>query len=139
MQPTLDIIAPFTYIAVPIARSITDKGCSRNDARRQCRWRSLSSRVTFSLTFCPIAKSQVRTNWRVEKELSNSPMISVTWKLYKLMLTAPISVAKDERTFSHLKFVKGVYRSTMADKRLDNLMILNCEKSLTDSLDMKEV
>ena len=56
-----------------------------------------------------------------------------------LMLTAPISVAKDERTFSHLKFVKGVYRSTMADKRLDNLMILNCEKDLTDSLDMKEV
>ena len=54
------------------------------------------------------------------------------------MLTAPISVAKDERTFS-LKFVKGVYRSTMADKRLDNLMILSCEKDLTDSLDMKEV
>ena len=67
------------------------------------------------------------------------------------MLTTLISVAKDERTFSHLKFVKdertfsrlkfvkGVYRSTIADKRLDNLMILNCEKDLTEPLDMKKM
>ena len=64
-------------------------------------------------------------------------ILPLTWKLYKLMLTAPISVAKDERSFSHLKFVEGVYRSTMADNRLN--MILNCEKDLTDSFDMKEV
>ena len=63
----------------------------------------------------------------------------LTWKSYKPLLTAPVLVAKDERTFSHLKFVKGVYRSTMADKRLDNLMILNCEKDLPDALDMKKV
>ena len=56
-----------------------------------------------------------------------------------MMLTAPISVAKDERTFSHLKFVKSVYRSTIGDKRSDNLMLLNCEKDLTDSLDMNDV
>ena len=39
-------------------------------------------------------------------------------------LTAPILVSKDERTFGHLKFVKSVYRSTMGNKRLDNLMLL---------------
>ena len=65
--------------------------------------------------------------------------LPLTWKAYQLMLTAPISVAKDERTFSHLKFVKSVYRSTMGDKRLDNLMLLNCEKDLTDGLDMYQV
>ena len=54
--------------------------------------------------------------------------LPLTWKSYQLMLTAPISVAKDERTFSHLKFVKSVYRSAMGDKRLDNLMLLNSEK-----------
>ncbi|CAB3988891.1 zinc finger MYM-type 1-like [Paramuricea clavata] len=65
--------------------------------------------------------------------------LPLTWKAYQLMLTAPISVAKNERTFSHLKFVKSVYRSTMGDKRLDNLMLLNCEKDLTDGLDMYQV
>ena len=65
--------------------------------------------------------------------------LPLTWKSYQLMLTSPISVAKDERTFSHLKFVKNVYRSTMGDKKLDNLMLLNCEKDLTDSLDMIDV
>ncbi|CAB4026294.1 zinc finger MYM-type 1-like [Paramuricea clavata] len=65
--------------------------------------------------------------------------LPLTWKAYQLMLTAPISVAKDERTFSHLKFVKSVYRSTMVDKRLDNLILLNCEKDLTDGLDMYQV
>jgi hypothetical protein len=65
--------------------------------------------------------------------------LPLTWKAYQLMLTAPISVAKDERTFSHLKFVKSVYRSTMGHKRLDNLMLLNCEKDLTDGLDMYQV
>jgi hypothetical protein len=53
--------------------------------------------------------------------------LPLTWKAYQLMLTAPISVARDERTFSHLKFVKSVYRSTMGDKRLDHSMLLNCE------------
>ncbi|KAJ8050308.1 hypothetical protein HOLleu_03461 [Holothuria leucospilota] len=34
--------------------------------------------------------------------------LPLTWKAYQLLLTAPITVAKDERTFSHLKFVKSV-------------------------------
>ena len=57
--------------------------------------------------------------------------LPLTWKTYQLMLIAPISVSKDERTFSLLRFVKNAYRSTMGDKRLDNLMLLNCEKDLT--------
>ena len=65
--------------------------------------------------------------------------LPLTWKAYQLMLTAPISVSKDERTFSHLKFVKSVYHSTMGNKTLDNLMLLNCEKDLTYGLDMYHV
>ena len=37
-------------------------------------------------------------------------------KAYQLLLTAPVSVAKDERTFSKLKIVKNCLRSTMKDK-----------------------
>ena len=64
--------------------------------------------------------------------------LPLTWKAYKLLLTAPISVAKDERTFSHLKFVKN-YRSTMGDQRLDNLLLLNREKDLTDSAELSQL
>ena len=39
--------------------------------------------------------------------------LPLAWKCYKLLLTTPISVAKDERTFSVLKYVKNFYRSTM--------------------------
>ena len=65
--------------------------------------------------------------------------LPLTWKAYRLLLTAPITVAKDERTFSHLKFVKSVYRSTMGDKRLDDLLLLNCEKDLTDNIDLADI
>ncbi|KAJ8019083.1 Zinc finger MYM-type protein 1 [Holothuria leucospilota] len=37
--------------------------------------------------------------------------LPLTWKAYQLLLTAPITVAKDERTFSHLKFVKSFLRT----------------------------
>ena len=79
------------------------------------------------------------TNNIVQFAYEQTKVLPLTWKAYQLMLTAPISVSKDERTFSHLKFVKNVYRSIMGDKRLDNLMLLNCEKDLTDDLDMYHV
>ena len=60
-------------------------------------------------------------------------------KTYRLLLTAPVSVAKDERTFSKLKIVKNCLRSTMKDKRLNELIILACEKDLTDSIDLNVV
>jgi hypothetical protein len=72
----------------------------------------------------------------------HKPLPEIIQKLAEMFpndVDADISVAKDERTFSHLKFVKSVYRSTMGDKRLDNLMLLNCEKDLTDGLDMYQV
>ena len=60
-------------------------------------------------------------------------------KVYRLLLTAPPSVCKSERTFSRLKLLKTYLRSTMSQKRLHNLMILSCEKETTDNLDLKEL
>ena len=60
-------------------------------------------------------------------------------KAYQLLLTAPVSVAKDERTFSKLKIVKNSLRSTMKDTRLNDLIILTCEKDLTDNIDLDVV
>ena len=71
-----------------------------------------------------------------EKKKSIFPL---TNKCYQLLLTIPVTVAKDERTFSRLKLVKTSLRSTMGDKRLESLLLLSCEKDITDGIDFDEV
>ena len=66
----------------------------------------------------------------------NSHIFPSVSKAYLLMLTAPVTVAKGERTFSKLKTVKNVYRSRMLDERLDDLIVLTCERDIVDSLDL---
>ena len=53
-------------------------------------------------------------------------------KAYRLLLTAAPAVCKDERSFSKLKFVKSRCRNSMGNKRLESLMLLACEKDLTE-------
>ncbi len=55
-------------------------------------------------------------------------LFPTVYKSYSLLLTAPVSVAKDERTFSKLKIIKNSLRSRMKDKRLNDLILLACEK-----------
>ena len=54
-------------------------------------------------------------------------------------MTAPVTVAKDEPTFSRLKLVKTYLRTTMTDARLKSLMIMSCEKDLTDKINIEDV
>lgn len=61
------------------------------------------------------------------------------YKVFKLLLTAPVSVAKNERTFSKVKIIKNFVRSTMSDERLEDLIVLTAEKDLTDKIDLDEV
>ena len=60
-------------------------------------------------------------------------------KAYKLLLTAPVSVAKNERAFSKLKIVKNCLLSTMKDERLKDLIVLACEKDLTDTIEFQNI
>ena len=54
-------------------------------------------------------------------------------------MTAPITVVKFERTFSRLKLVKNYLLATMTDDRLNSLMLMSCEKDLTDSINFNSV
>ena len=63
----------------------------------------------------------------------------LTNKCYHLLMTIPVSVAKDERTFSRLKLVKTPSRSKMSDDRLESLLLISCEKDITDSLDLVDL
>ena len=58
---------------------------------------------------------------------------------YKILVTLPIGSTKCERTFSKLKFVKNNLRSTMGQKQLNSLMLINVERDLTKVLDYEQV
>ena len=60
-------------------------------------------------------------------------------KAYRLALSAPMTVAKDERTFSKLKLVKTLCRSTINEERLEELLIMACEKDITDNINVIEL
>ena len=65
--------------------------------------------------------------------------VSLTNRAYRLLLTAPVTVAKDERVFSRLKLIKTHLRTTMTEKRLEALMMLSCEKDLTDNANLDKI
>lgn len=53
----------------------------------------------------------------------------------KIGVTLPISSASPERTFSKLKLIKTRLRSTMAQDRLEDLMIISCESNIKTDTD----
>ena len=46
---------------------------------------------------------------------------------YRLALTAPVTVAKDEKAFSKFKLMKTLCRSTMNEQRLEELLMMACD------------
>ena len=60
----------------------------------------------------------------------------LTSRVYRLALTAPVTVAGNERTFSKLKTVKTALRNSMSEHRLQNLILLNSERDITGSVDL---
>lgn len=70
---------------------------------------------------------------------ANKDALGLANRAIRLMLTAPVTFASNERTFSRLKFVKNVLRTSMTDTRLCGLMLLACEKDLGDQIDIGKV
>ena len=60
----------------------------------------------------------------------------LVYQSYRHMLTAPASVATNERTFSRLKTVKNYCCSKTHDDRLEDLLLLTCEKDIADNLSL---
>ena len=60
-------------------------------------------------------------------------------KVVKLILLVSATNAVIERSFSSLRRLKTYLRSTMGDKRLQNLMLLHIHKELTDSINLVDV
>ena len=56
---------------------------------------------------------------------------------WESVFPSPVTVAADERAFSRLKLVKTYLRNSMTDNQLESLLLLSCEKDLTDSIDLE--
>ena len=67
------------------------------------------------------------------------PIFPLINKAFHLVLTAPVTVAKDERTFSKLKTVKNLCRSRTSGERLEELMFMACEKDIVDDIAVHEL
>ena len=63
-------------------------------------------------------------------------LFPLTLRCLKLVLTAPVTSASSERSFSKLKLIKTLVRSTMGQGRLQSLVTLVSEKDLTDQIDL---
>lgn len=57
----------------------------------------------------------------------------------KIILTLPVASASTERSFSKLKIIKNRLRTTMSQDRLEDLMIISCEKDISKSIDHEEI
>ena len=60
-------------------------------------------------------------------------------RLLRIYLTVPMSSATAERTFSALRRVKNYLRTTMTQKRLNNVMLLHAHKQRIDDLNLREI
>ena len=74
---------------------------------------------------------------RCVKEMQN--IFPLTNRCFQLLLTAPITSASSERSFSKLKLIKTAIRSVMKERRLKDVITLGCEKDLTDTIDLETV
>ena len=74
---------------------------------------------------------------RFEIRRSLKQAFPLTNRVYRLAETAPVTVAKDERSFSKLKAVKTLTRSSMGDERLESLVLMACERDVVANLDLK--
>ena len=63
----------------------------------------------------------------------------ITNRIYRLALTAPVTVAQNERTFSKLKTMKTILRNSTSDGRLFDLILLSVGKDLADEIELDVV
>ena len=66
-------------------------------------------------------------------------LLSQVHILLQLFLTVPVTTATAERTFSALQRLKTFMRTTMAQDRLNHLLLLYCHKVRTDSIDLPKI
>lgn len=63
-------------------------------------------------------------------------MLPIVNRMSRLLCTAPVTVAGNERSFSKLKLVKNYLRTTQSDSHLNDLLLLSSEKDIVDDIQL---
>lgn len=66
-------------------------------------------------------------------------MFSEVYKLFRILLTVPVTTATAERWFSVLRRLKTYLRSSMAQARLNHMLLLHVHKDRTDNIDLVKI
>ena len=66
-------------------------------------------------------------------------LIKNVWRLFQLLLVLPATNATSERTFSVLRRIKSYLWCTMAQSRLNHLMVLHYHQDRTDHLQLEPI
>jgi hypothetical protein len=61
-------------------------------------------------------------------------MLPIANRMCRLLCTALVTVAGNERSFSKLKLVKNYLRTTQSDSRLSDFLLLSSEKDIIDDI-----
>ena len=95
------------------------------------------------LNSCPDIASKVTRVRTLANMLAAAPLASTMFsevdKLVRIYLTIPVTTATGERSLSAVQCIKTYLRSTMSQQRLNNIMLLNVHKDLTDRLDLPTI
>lgn len=141
-QKCMDMVGPLSILFPPVtepSREAVQKLCDLLPAA--CRFDPDSFLSEARLFISALSKEQ-----KPVQSLSDAASLAHKYKHifpliargYRFAITAPVTVAKNERTFSRLKIVKEFLRSSCGDARLDSLMLLYCEKDFADGLDLSQ-
>ena len=96
-------------------------------------WLVQSSRTAFQSDATALDVRQWLTKYRL---CESTPSLFLCLKLY---LTAAVSIASCERSFSKLKLIKSYLRSTMGESRLSALAILCIENDFVEMLSFEDI
>lgn len=75
----------------------------------------------------------------LQKNPEIGELVSEFKKLIKIILTIPSTTCMNERAFSGLRYLKSHLRSTMTQKRLNNVANLYIHKNITQNLDIEKL
>lgn len=72
----------------------------------------------------------INTVYKVCQQNGLKEVFPAIYTALSIGLTLPVSSSSPERAFSKLKLIKSKLRSTMAEERLDSLMLISCENDI---------
>ena len=105
-------------------------------------WTSLSAQLeSLSLYFAEGHSISLKECIKAVREMTPAQrsFFSEICRLLRLILIMPATNAASERSFSAIRRLKTYLRSTMAQSRLNHIMILSINKEKADSIDLGAV